>query len=283
MKTIDCPICQVNDAVPYRLFGYREIVQCKQCGLIYVNPQTETSNTRTYFQTEYLRDNDFLDRELGAWRLETLERVTRWITKQKPPGKILDIGCAGGELLSNFAALKWDCYGVELSQISLDKVRQRGFQVYEGLLSEIMFPQNDFFDVITYLDALFFSATPGEDLETLSRLLKRDGLLLIEIPGLAYRIIWNVGPLSLLRYRRWSHLSPNSRHLFYYSTPTLSKLLRKYGFEIRQIELEPALSQNTRLSRLVRQIHYRTACMFMRISLGRLNLGAKVVYVCTKS
>lgn len=283
MRTIDCPICQVNNALPYRLFGYREIVRCERCGLIYVNPQTEFSNTREYFQTEYVPDIQFLDRELGKWRLDTLEREAKLITKRKSPGKILDVGCAGGDLLAIFAALKWDCYGVEPSEISLARARQRGFRVYEGLFSEITFPHNNVFDVVTYLDAFPFSATPGEDLKTVYRLLKSDGLLLIEIPGLAYRILWNVGPLSLLRYRRWSHLGPNSRHLFYYSTPTLANLLRKYGFKIQQIALEPAVAQNTEFSRLVRQIHYWIARMFMRISLGRLNLGAKVVYVCTKA
>lgn len=283
MRYVNCPICQVNDTKPYGLFGYRGIVQCRACGLIYVNPQVELSNTRTYFQTEYVRDAQFLDRELGAWRLETWEREARMITKRKPPGRILDVGCSGGDFMSILAALKWDCYGVEPSQISLDRARRRGFHVYEGLLSEIAFPQNEVFDVVTYLDAFPFSATPGEDLETLYRLLKSDGLLLIEIPGLAYRMIRNIGPVSLIQYGRWSHLSPDSRHLFYFSTPTLAKLLRQHGFEIQQIGLEPALTQNTKLSRLVRQIHHGTARMFMRISLGKLNLGGKVVYVCTKS
>lgn len=283
MRTIDCPICQVNHAKPYRLFGYDEIVQCEQCGLIYVNPQRDTSDTKNYFQKTYIPDARFLDQELGLWRLETLEREAKLITERKPPGRILDVGCAGGDLLSIMAAFKWDCYGVEPAVSSVSKARNRGFQVYEGLFSEITFPQKNFFDVVTYLDALPFSATPAEDLKTIYSLLKRDGLLLIEIPGLAYRVIRNVGPISLLRYGRWSHLSPDSRHFFYYSTRTLAQLLKKNGFEIRQIVLEQALMRNHRLFRQVNQIHFTAARLCMRLSLGKLNVAAKVVYVCTKS
>lgn len=283
MSTIDCPICCVDDTKPYWLFGYRELVQCQQCGLLYVNPQRDIGATRTYFEKTYVPNVRFLDLELGQWRLETLEREAELIAQRKPPGKILDVGCAGGDLMSILAARGWECYGVEPSQMSAARARRRGFQVYEGLLSEIDFPYNNFFDVVTYLDALPFSATPGEDLKTIYSLLKREGLLLIEIPGLTYRIIRNVGPVSFLQYGRWSHLSPDARHMFYYSKHTLARLLCKYGFEIQKIILEQALLRDNKLFRVMNRIHYHGARLFMQLSSGRLNLAAKVVYVCIKS
>lgn len=282
MKYIDCPICRINNTKQYWLFRSPQIVQCQQCGLIYKNPQPELSETRNYFESVYISDNQRLERELGKWRREMLERKARLIKARKPPGKILDVGCAGGDLLSILADMNWEGYGVEPSEIAFEAATRKGFQVYQGLLSDITFPQNNFFDVITYLDTLPFSATPGEDLETLSALLKPDGLLMIEIPGLAYRILRNVGPVSLIRYHRWSHLNSNSRHLFYYSTSTFAKLVQKYGFAIRRIEPEQVPMRNTKLFWLLNQMHYMGARGVMRLSLGRVNLGAKVCYVCTK-
>lgn len=277
-----CPVCEVDDTTLFIPFGSRDIVRCRHCGLVYVNPRRSQREVRKFFKERYISDVRLLDREFGTWRDHTLRREAALIKNLKRPGKILDVGCAGGEFLAYFLSDGWDCHGVEPSMLAAKSAAKRGIRVYNGVLKDVDFAESAF-DVVTHLDTLYFSPTPREDLAKLNLLLKADGLLIIELPGLAYRTLRNVGPASLLINRRWCHFSSLSPHLYYFSTASLSRLLQKVGFEISSVRLEQAPRRGNALMQFVNDAYFYLTSMVFGLTRGRVNLATKVVYVCRKT
>jgi SAM-dependent methyltransferase len=279
-----CPTCEEDDAKPFIPFGPRDIVRCRRCGLVYVNPRRPLRSVNAYFENTYISNKSMLSREFGQWREETLKREVTLVKQIRTSGRrILDVGCAGGEFLSHFISDGWECSGVEPSQLAADQAQERGICVYRSVFQESKGLERESFDVITYLDALFFSATPRQDLEKAHDVLKSDGVLVIELPGMAYRLIRNVGPVSMLINHRWCHFSSVSPNLFYFSTSSLRAMLAKAGFEIKQIQLEQAPRRGVPILRFMNDLHLQTSRALFALTGGHVNLAAKVIYVCRKT
>ncbi|MCW5853496.1 MAG: class I SAM-dependent methyltransferase [Anaerolineae bacterium] len=277
-----CPICKIDHAFPFIPFGPGDIVRCHQCGLIYVNPRRVQTDIEQFFQAQYIADESMLNQDLGAWRTDTLRREAAIVKELCKTGRILDIGCAGGEFLAHFVEEGWECYGVEPSSYAAVEAQRRGISVHQGTLRDTNLPEG-YFDVITYLDTLYFVPKPETDLEMIHHLLRDDGLLLIELPGLPFRLLKNVGPMSLLINRRWCHLSSLSFHLYYFSTESLSRLLLQTGFKIDRIVLEQSPMYSPWFARSLNNAHFGLSKALFTLTSGRINLAAKVVYVCRKT
>ncbi len=283
LEPVICPTCQVDDAQPYFRFGPPHIVRCRRCGLVYSNPRRAQSEVDEFFEAKYIPNEKKLKRELGNWRSLSLEREAGLIKSLKPGGKILDIGCAGGLFLSHFPSDDWERHGVEPSHYAAEEAGKLGIHIYRNVLNKAEIRQPEYFDVITLLDTLCLSATPVEDLKKIRQLLKRDGLLFIDLPGFSYRIWRNVGPICLLINRRWSNLIPTSPHLFIFSTSSLEKMLQKAGLAIREIHLEQAPARGSALTRFLNSLHYGLSKALFKLSGGHLNPAAKVYYVCSRN
>ena len=282
LERIVCPTCQVEDTTPFIPFGPKEIVRCRRCGLVYVNPRRLASEVNAFFAEQYIPSETILEQDLGSWRAPTLRREAELARQLKPQGRILDVGCAGGEFLGHFLAGGWECFGVEPATIAAQVASKRGITIYRGTLQEVVLPEANYYDLVTYLDALCFSRVPMDDFGKIYRALKDDGLFFIELPGLPYRVLRNVGPISWLVYRRWCHFSTVSPHLFYFSTSSLAKMLNKAGFQIESIHLEQSPLRNQPVARGLNQAYFEFAKLILSLTRGRLNLAAKVVYVCSK-
>ena len=76
----------------------------------------------------------------------------------------------------------------------------------------------------------------------MKRLLKDDGLLVFEIPGMAWRMMKDAGPVCRMIYGTRLHLKAGI-NLFYYSRRTLSRLLARHGF--RPVAAFPEAMPNT--------------------------------------
>jgi SAM-dependent methyltransferase len=284
LTQILCPICEKDDTRKYIVGGPDDIVQCKQCGLVYVNPRLSEDEISKFFAENYITDTNMFEMEFGQWRIPTLSREAELVKINKNSGKILDIGCAGGEFLSYFPANIWERHGIDPSFNSMEKVNRQGIFFHQGLLSTTF---NDFkensFDVITILDTFFFSPTPNEDLEKVHFLLKTDGILVLELPGHFFRILKNTGLISLLIYRRWCHLSSKSPHLFHYSDASIRKLLKKCNFKIEGTILEQSPVRGSKLFQLANNIYFKFSKFIFSLTFQKVNIAAKVVYLCSKN
>ncbi len=278
---IQCPTCEMDASRTFLRFGPADIVSCAGCSLVYVNPQPPPANTTSFFAHSYICNEQRLRQQFGSWRVRTLARIASVVKQRKHAGKILDIGCAGGDFLMHFDPQAWDRCGIELSLLAADTARQRGLSVHQSVIRETDLP-NNWFDVISCLDTFYYFPTPRQDLMKINQLLRPDGLLVLEMPGHTYRLIRNVGPVSLVLNWRWCHMNSVSRMLFYYSQKSLAKLLDKTGFRIEQVVLEQAPLQGGAAIRLLNNLYFAVSRAIFRATLGAVNLAPKTVYVCRK-
>jgi SAM-dependent methyltransferase len=119
-------------------------------------------------------------------------------------GKLLDIGCANGNLLKTFHPLRpdWDLYGAEISDVCKDEVLQlpgvRGFYGGRGVAYPLRY------DLIALCHVLEHVPDPTALLRPLVHNLAPGGRLLIVVPNVRQN------PIDLLIADHCSHFNANS-------------------------------------------------------------------------
>jgi len=180
-EQVNCAICHRNDTeVLIRGKGAAQIVKCRHDGLVYVNPRPKASEIREAHKQFVRHDNlQLFDR----YRRNMLRREAEVVKSIKAGGSLLDIGCATGTFFENFDSGQWRRYGVDTSYVGVEIARRKyRAEVFCGTLAEAGFPKASF-DVVSMLDALYYSPDPASELLEIRRILKDDGLLVLEIPG----------------------------------------------------------------------------------------------------
>lgn len=222
---VNCNFCGRDDTTQLYQTGKVGVVQCNHCGLVYTNPRLNEEerlkiyNTEEYF-SDYLEDPPFAS-VIAHLRFESV------LKHKKMPGKILEIGCGTGCFLDVARKNGWVTYGIEISELIGHLAREKlGLEVFIGPLEDAPFVP-ELFDVICMFHLLEHLPSPKEYCQRLYRLLKPDGLLVVEVPV-----------ISLLRVRKLKRkereLHP-SVHLFHFSRNSLAMLLSQAGYKIINI------------------------------------------------
>jgi 2-polyprenyl-3-methyl-5-hydroxy-6-metoxy-1,4-benzoquinol methylase len=212
--------------------GVFSIDQCLKCQLITIHPRLSAEESEKYYPEHYLSFPIAVEDEKSKFK-----KIDRWYGREKKcqeiikrtskPGRILDIGCATGIFLSGMKLHGWECYGVEPSGFAAKYAKER-FQmdVYNGYLEDAKYPDN-FFDVVTLWDVLEHISDPINALLKISKILKPDGLLVINLPNAAswerfifgkYWVGWDI-----------------PRHYTFFTPQTIRALLKQMNFSVNEI------------------------------------------------
>lgn len=196
------------------------LVRCKQCDLVYVSPRPQ----QQAIEEAYQEVDNSLYLEHGEERIKTFSRAIHWLEKVGArKGKLLDIGCAGGFFVKAAKNAGWEAEGIEISKHLCEFGRDRlGVKITQGTLEKVSLPEHAF-DVITYWDVLEHVADPSDSLRRVCQLLKPGGHLLVNYPD--YNSLF-----AKVLGRRWWFLI--DVHIYYFTPRTLSRLLKKFGFEM---------------------------------------------------
>ena len=236
MEKVDCALCGSNNSckiltsrgtLPYFDNYVFSLVQCKDCGLIYLNPRpAQQEISKLYGEKGCLNDGKFgfLERKVGNLLLTA--RVRR-IMKYKKNGRILDIGCGDGEFLLLLYKKGWKTYGIDISRkackLATDKLKQN---ILNHELKDCNFPEA-YFDLITLNHVLEHLLDPNKELREIHRILKGRGMLLICVP--------NIGSFQFkISKEHWFGLRL-PWHVYQYSPNTIVAMLKKNGFEVVKI------------------------------------------------
>lgn len=195
-----------------------QVVKCNNCGLIYVNPRLKSDLIVEGYSEG--SDENFVSQAKG--RELTFTKSLKLIEKYSNKGKILDIGTAGGSFLHVAKKRGWEVYGIELNKWLCKWAKKNyGLEIQSGTLFDYKFKDN-YFDVITLWDVLEHVSDPKALLIEINRILKKDGILVVNYPDIDSLI-------SKLMGKRWIFLL--SVHLFYFSPKTIKKILKLTNFE----------------------------------------------------
>jgi SAM-dependent methyltransferase len=200
------------------------VVRCTNCGLLYRHPNIRPERLGDLYASPGYAS--FLGGKYTRKRIDRYELTMSGFGDLFASGdgrRLLDFGCGNGLFLEHAHERGFDCYGVDLSEASVEAARRRpgGSRAYFGSPTDVPEIAAGGFDVITMWSVLAHLAEPPKDIAMLRGLLSPDGVLLI--------LTVNAGSLVLKRLREtWGGFTPN--HLAFFAPPTLERLLRGAGF-----------------------------------------------------
>ena len=236
MESTICNLCGSNQTDLYyegrdrQLGGTKRfrLVRCRQCGLIYLNPRPSRDEIGRHYPDDYEPFTRFSHDRSGPaarWsQTRYLDKRCKAVMRWKSSGRLLDVGCATGEFLARMMKYGWQVQGVELSPTAAEAARREyGLDVLTGDLAQAQFPDRCF-DVVTLWDVLEHLYDPVAELAEINRILRDDGLLVIELPNTRSFDAALFGPY-------WIGLDM-PRHLYVFPPAPLKAMLKQGDFQI---------------------------------------------------
>jgi 2-polyprenyl-3-methyl-5-hydroxy-6-metoxy-1,4-benzoquinol methylase len=237
-KQVVCPVCATRK-VNYHLqvrghYGLFNLGRCSACGLIFlVDDRNEFQNEIVYnARVENMAHGMIVrgGRAGGARDLHdayeqernlVFSLLSQRIQKQRPGGRILDVGCGDGYFLTFFQDPAWQGLGVDYNPENSATARKRGIQVFQGPWEE--FSPDEPLDVITMIEFIEHIHRPIELLRWARRLLAEEGMLLIQTGNVESREARRHG-------EKWAYLEAAPDHCVFFSPSTVSQALEQAGF-----------------------------------------------------
>jgi len=269
LESVSCALCGANDYDHvlwardwlHNLPGEFQIVQCRNCSLIYQNPRPNQTTILNYYPAEYeyapasgsasaikgsgLRaklwrtiqshyygypfpadDLPFVIRPFVGLYHSFYKILSLPIIRWQQSGRVLDVGCGKGEYLASLRELGWQVNGIEINPHAVSYARDTlQLDVFQGDFFARCLPSASV-DVVTMWWYLEHVPNPADILKEARRVLKPDGLLLVGVPN------WASIEARVLK-SAWHHLDA-PRHFTLFTPSTLSAMLAQAGFVIRE-------------------------------------------------
>ncbi len=172
------------------------------------------------------------------------EQLARWVCSHLTIDEgdyILDIGCGGGVNVDRFAnkvAPNGKVVGIDYSKVSVEKTKNRNkkaiqegiVDVLEGSVSKMPFKDN-YFDLITGFETIYFWPDFVNDLKEVNRVLKKGGTVCF-----GNEVRYEDGQMD--KYKEWM----DGSYMKIYTDDELQSALLQAGFE--DIELNKKDGEN---------------------------------------
>jgi SAM-dependent methyltransferase len=210
------------------------LVACPSCETVYVNPSPSPASLVSYYPAHYY---DLSSRGIVNvfQRLNELKSVLRRLSRkcvnqgiddQVHNRAVLDVGCANGDNSLIFISAGWHADGVEPNPRLAQVAVSRGVRVRAAFLDFKDGPGMKY-DVILLNHVLEHEYDPRRYLRICASLLKRGGLLYVEVPLL--------GTLSYKVFGRFHGNLEFPIHLTMLSESSLRDLIRDTELEVESI------------------------------------------------
>lgn len=203
-----------------------DILRCDACG----HMQLDRFPTDEELSTEYARAEsaDYVDEEAG--QRETARRTLARVERYVAPGRLLDLGCWVGFLLSEAEPRGWEAVGVEPSAFASSYAREHlGLDVRTGALFTTELPDSHF-DVVLLGDVLEHLTHAGDALERIASLLRPGGALMVIVPDAGSRVARLLGA-------KWWSVIPT--HVHYFTRASIATMLERHGYEPMYLATDP--------------------------------------------
>jgi 2-polyprenyl-3-methyl-5-hydroxy-6-metoxy-1,4-benzoquinol methylase len=240
LEYVPCDLCGAIDPSPYmdvkdRLYGIDgafKLVRCGYCELTYLNPRPDRNNISAFYPGE---DYHAFKPHMGM-----MGRVKDWLRKNEAAGlmaglpskpRILEVGCATGELLSVLKSMGADVVGIEPSDSAVKVAKETfGLHVHTGSLETVALEPGQF-DLVLMKYALEHVHSPAQALTAIRKLLKPGGRAVFWIP--------NAKSLDAKLFGNYWRGYDAPRHLYIFSRATIVRYLAATGFTTKSVAYSP--------------------------------------------
>ncbi|GEM_PF-6811529 len=225
----NCNTCGSADKKFLFNIGEHTLVRCGNCNLVYIENPLNPSEAKDYYEIENYTGYDGTastsDYVVGEYfrlkeandRLDQISKVA--LTKV---ASILDVGCGAGFFVKVASQRGIRAVGVDVSQKAVEYGKIQGLDLREADLLSFNDFANESFDVITFWASLINLYHPKETLQKAYKLLKANGLIVIEVGDIdSYQ--------ARIFKKKWRLNFPYNN--FHYSSSTLDDLLERTGFK----------------------------------------------------
>lgn len=208
--------------------GKYRVEECADCGLMRLNPQPTDAELADIYHPNYFAFGDDVEGQAHASELKSrtadhyLDLLESYI-RAPLSGSLLEVGCGTGDLLARAAARGLSVTGIEyyakFAEAASSRLGDRG-EVIRGDISQLA-GSGQRFDFIMFADVLEHVRDPRAFLRDVHALLREDGVAVAIVPSL---------DSASAKFMKSSWMEFKPEHLWYFSSPTLSRLLRDEGF-----------------------------------------------------
>lgn len=192
------------------------IARCAECGMVALPPC-------------FIATGDYAEAEDPYYVEQAPERIdnaARLLALLPVGGRLLEVGCACGFLLVAARDLGFLVEGVEMSRWASEQARREyGLDVKTGRLEQLDLADNTY-DVVVLADVIEHLTDPRGTIRAVQRILRPGGRILVLTPDVGSLVARMAG-------RHWWGLLDD--HYFYFSRPTLRRLLEEEGFAIERL------------------------------------------------
>jgi 2-polyprenyl-3-methyl-5-hydroxy-6-metoxy-1,4-benzoquinol methylase len=226
--TVDaCIVCGARDHYERYPTTIPWLRRCGNCGLAFASPQPSDEEMARLYAPEYYEGFGYAVSDEWSYRDMKQACANSMLARAEayfPPGRLLDVGSALGDLLAVPKGRGWEVWGVERNRFAVDHTAELvpEADVFSGPLEEYE-GVRDWYDLVTCRDVIEHLRRPDFSLRQLHGLLRPGGGLVVTTPDLG-------GLHARLCGRAWVHYHPD--HLWYFRRTTLCSLARPAGFEV---------------------------------------------------
>ncbi len=239
-----CPVCNANNFSPFLtstdFFVSNEkfkIKQCSNCGFKITENIENENNIGRYYQSEkYISHSNttkgLVNSVYHRVRKYMLKRKRRLVEKSATlqNGKLLDVGTGTGFFLNEMREYGWQVTGIEKSD-DARKFAKTEFNL-ENLPTEELFKlKENEYDVISLWHVLEHIHQINENMDTFSRLLKKDGKLIIAVP--------NHNSYDAKHYKQFWAAYDVPRHIWHFAPSQMKQFGEKHGFKLLGLHTMP--------------------------------------------
>lgn len=237
----DCPACDASTAADLPRFsrdGWR-VVACADCGFVYLRNAPDYELLVEEFAWEKTYQAEKVRRRSDGALLRAVDHATGWRTALKRDagaryrkvfgaGRVLDVGCGGGEVLPEPLIP----FGIEISaglqaQADVAMRKRGGYAIHAPGIEGLKTFDADFFDGVLMSSILEHEKDPKALLRGVHRVLKPGGRLYLRQPNYGCTNRKVMGP-------KWCGFRYPD-HVNYFRVSDMARMAKETGFAFRHL------------------------------------------------